>query len=76
VLRTLVLGAKIISLLQPCAAKGINPIVVYPMMLLAIIEFAVTKYAVLGGLLAMLAHLIVLGTALKLNTLCATSTWG
>ena len=73
--RTLVLSAKILSLLQPCASRGINPVVVYPMMLLAIIEFAITKYALIGGLLAMLAHLIVLGTALKLNTLCAVPNW-
>ena len=73
--RTLVLSAKLVSLLQPCASRGINPIVVYPMMLLAIIEFAINRYALVGGLFAMLAHLIVLGTALKLNTLCAMPTW-
>jgi hypothetical protein len=44
-------------------------------MLLAIIEFAVTRYALIGGLLAMLAHMIVLVTALKFNTLCATPVW-
>jgi serine/threonine protein kinase len=74
-LRTLVLSVKLVSLLQPCASRGINPVVVYPMMLLAIIEFAVTRYALIGGLLAMLAHMIVLVTALKFNTLCATPVW-
>jgi serine/threonine protein kinase len=75
VLRTLVLSVKLVSLLQPCASRGINPIVTYPMMLLAIIEFAVTRYALIGGLLAMLAHMIVLVTALKFNTLCTTQVW-
>ena len=74
-LRTVVLSAKILSLLQPCASRGINPVVVYPMMLLAIVDFAITKYALIGGLLALIAHLIVLGTALKLNTLCAVPNW-
>jgi serine/threonine protein kinase len=74
-LRTFVLSVKLVSLLQPCASRGINPIVVYPMMLLAIIEFAIRRYALIGGMLAMLAHLIVLVTALKLNTLCAMPIW-
>jgi serine/threonine protein kinase len=74
-LRALVLSAKLVSLLQPCASRGINPIVVYPMMLLAIFEFAIARYALIGGLLAMVAHLIVLGTALKFNTLCARPIW-
>jgi serine/threonine protein kinase len=74
-LRTLVLTGKLVSLIQPCASRGINPIVVYPMMLLAIIEFAITRYALIGGSVTMLAHLIVLGTALKFNTLCSAPTW-
>ena len=74
-LRALVLSIKLVSLLQPCASRGINPIVTYPMMLLAIIDFAVTRYALISGLLAMLAHMIVLVTALEYNTLCATPVW-
>jgi hypothetical protein len=45
------------------------------MMLLAIIEFAITRYALIGGSVAMLAHLIVLGIALRFNTLCSAPTW-
>lgn len=73
--RVLLLSAKLVSLLQPCASRGINPIVVYPMMLLAIIEFAVPRYAWIGGSMATLAHLIVLVIALYLNTLCSRQIW-
>lgn len=74
-LRAAILFAKIVTFLQPCASKGINPIVVYPMLLLAIIEFTLPSFIVLRSSLAMLAHLIILGTAYKFNTLCAAPKW-
>ena len=75
IFRVIVLVAKIISLIQPCATKGISAPVVYPMLLLAVAEFAFPRYAVMGASLALLLHVFVLGVALHYNKLCARPAW-
>ena len=72
-LRTVLLVLKLLSLLQPCASRGvgINPAVVYPLMLFAVLEFTLPEYRLGNGLLAIAAHVVVLGLTLKMNNLCA-----
>ncbi len=67
--RVIVLLAKIISLLSACGERAVNPVVAYPLLVAAILEFTAPVYIGLT-LGTSLIHTLVLGVSLKKQTLC------
>jgi serine/threonine protein kinase len=69
VIRGTFLLAKIISLISPCGERAVNPVIVYPLLIAAILEFAapVNIGVVLG---TSIVHVLVLAVSLKKQTLC------
>ena len=67
--RVFALLAKIISLLSACGERAVNPVVVYPLLIAAILEFTAPVYfgVILG---TSIIHALVLVIALKKQTLC------
>lgn len=68
-LRGTLLLAKIVSLTSPCGERAANPVVFYPLLVAAILEFAapVSVGIVLG---TTIVHTLVLVTSLMNQTLC------
>ncbi|KAK6364636.1 putative serine/threonine-protein kinase iks1 [Exophiala oligosperma] len=69
--RLLVLGLKLLSTLQPCMSYGMNASVVYPLICLALLEFAVPDIRVWKAGVVMAVHFVVLAFAIRTDTLCA-----
>lgn len=69
-LRLVILGLKLLSTLQPCLSSGINAVVVYPLICLALLEFSVTDLRVWKAALASLVHFGVLAVAWRTHRLC------
>jgi serine/threonine protein kinase len=72
ILRVFILSLKLLTTLQPCAARslGINPAVVYPLLTLAMAEMMLPTYQIWKALLGMVAHMVLLGFAGRMQTLC------
>lgn len=72
-LRLVILGLKLLSTLQPCLSSGINAVVVYPLICLALLEFSVADLRVWKAALASLVHFGVLAVAWRTHRLCRNS---
>ncbi|KIW17513.1 hypothetical protein PV08_04707 [Exophiala spinifera] len=70
--RILVLGLKLLSTLQPCMSYGMNASVVYPLICLALLEFAVPNIRVWKATLVMMAHFAILIVAMRTDRLCSS----
>lgn len=75
-LRVSILVFKLLSLLQPCAYRGIRPASVYPLMLMAILEFAVVSPLHSLSVAASSIHVAALWYMLRKDLLCSTPEWG
>lgn len=75
VLRLSILMVKLLSLLQPCAYRGIRPTSVYPLMLLAILEFALVSALHPMSVAASSIHVAALWYLLRKDMLCSTPEW-
>lgn len=69
-LRLVILGLKLLSTLQPCLAVGMNAVVVYPLICMALLEFSVPDLRLWKTALALLLHVAVLIVALRSDSLC------
>lgn len=74
-LRVIVFVAKLLSLLQPCVYRGIRPTSVYPLLLMAIVEFAVVSPLHPISLAASSVHVAALWHMLRKDLLCSTPEW-
>ena len=63
---------KIISTLQPCLSQGMNAVIVYPIIAIALLEFSISDLRVWKAGLAALLHICVLVIALRMGRLCRT----
>ena len=70
-IRGLILLFKMVSVLQPCMANGLNASVVYPLLTLAALEMTLMPYQVWKGVSLALVHVVVLAVALRYNILCS-----
>ncbi len=68
--RLLMLGLKLLSTLQPCMSYGMNATLVYPLICLALLEFAVPNIRILTATAMMLVHFGVLAVAMRMDRLC------
>ena len=68
--RLLMLGLKLLSTLQPCMSYGMNATLVYPLICLALLEFAVPNIRILTATAMMLVHFGVLVVAMRMDRLC------
>ncbi|KAK5460937.1 putative serine/threonine-protein kinase iks1 [Exophiala xenobiotica] len=68
--RLLMLGLKLLSTLQPCMSYGMNASLVYPLICLALLEFAVPHIRVWQATAMMMVHFGVLAVALRMDKLC------
>ena len=77
-LRATLLSVKLLSVLQPCiwSSSSINPIVVYPLIVVAILETAITDYSVWQLLLGVATHVSVVLVAISTSSLCLSSRSG
>ena len=75
-LRVAILVVKLLSLLQPCVYRGIRPASVYPLMLMAILEFATFSPLHPASIAASSIHVAVLWYILRRDLLCSTPEWG
>lgn len=71
--RIAILGLKLLTTLQPCLSQGINAIIVYPIICIALFEFSLTDLRIWKTGMAMLGHFSVLFLALRTETLCRGS---
>lgn len=71
--RIAILTLKLISTLQPCLSQGMNALVVYPIIALALLEFSLANLRVWKVLSAGLLHLVVLVVAWRTHKLCRDS---
>ncbi|EXJ95856.1 IKS protein kinase [Capronia coronata CBS 617.96] len=71
-LRLVILALKLLSTLQPCLAVGMNALVVYPLICIALLEFSVPSpnLRVWKAGVAMVLHVAVLAVALSTESLC------
>ena len=67
----LLVTLKVISILQPCASRGMNPMTMYPLLLLALWDFGFGGRNCPFSVIALVVHCGVLGMSLSSNTLCA-----
>lgn len=72
--RLLMLGLKLLSTLQPCMSYGMNASVVYPLICLALLEFAVPNIRAWKAGVAMMMHFAILTVAMRTDRLCTPST--
>ena len=75
VLRVTILVLKLLSLLQPCVYRGIRPASVYPLMFVAILEFAAFSPLHPASIAASSIHVAVLWYSLRRDLLCSTPEW-
>ncbi|KIX07025.1 uncharacterized protein Z518_05001 [Rhinocladiella mackenziei CBS 650.93] len=74
--RVAILAIKLISTLQPCLATGMNALVVYPILFLALLEFSIPEVHVWKAAGAMVAHFALLALAFRAEVLCrSTHSW-
>ena len=71
ILPFLIVLLKVISILQPCASRGINPAVAYPLLVLSLWEFGHDGYSYGVMIGALVVHCAVLGLSLRAGTMCA-----
>ena len=73
-LRALILVTKLLSTLQPCVSEGMNATIVYPLLMLAVIEFTLSPdlYRLWTAALFLIVHSLTLGLALSNSALCAS----
>jgi serine/threonine protein kinase len=74
--RIAILTLKLISTLQPCLSQGINALIVYAIMAIALLEFSVSDLRVWKAGLAALLHVVVLTVAWRTDRLCRSPTDG
>ena len=74
--RTALLTLKLISTLQPCLSQGMNALVVYPVIAIALLEFSVSDLRVWKAGLAGMLHVLVLWVAWKTGRLCQNTNGG
>lgn len=67
----LLVTLKVISIIQPCASRGMSPMVTYPLLLLALWDFGFGGRNYPFSVIALFIHCGVLGMSLYSNTLCA-----
>ena len=68
--RVAILTLKLISTLQPCLSEGMNAVIVYPVIAIALLEFSVQDLRLWKAGLAGLLHVLVLAVAWKTHRLC------
>jgi serine/threonine protein kinase len=68
-IRVSLLLAKVLSLVSACGERAVNPVVVYPLLIAAILEFA-APLSVGVLLITSIVHTLVLVISLKKQTLC------
>lgn len=71
--RVVILGLKLLSTLQPCLSHGMNAMIVYPLIFLALLEFSLSDLRMWKASVAMLVHFSVLAVALRMDLLCRGS---
>lgn len=74
--RIAILTLKLISTLQPCLSRGMNALVVYPIIALALLEFSLATLQAWKVLSAGLLHFLVLVVAWRTHKLCRASDSG
>ena len=75
VLRIFIFTVKLLSLLQPCAYRGIRPSSLYPLIALAILEFAVVSPSQPTFVATSSVHVAALWYLSRKDLLCSTSEW-
>ncbi|OCT46735.1 putative protein kinase [Cladophialophora carrionii] len=74
--RVAILTLKLISTLQPCLSQGMNALIIYPIMALALLEFSISDLRVWKAGLAALLHVVVLTVAWRTHRLCLSPSGG
>ncbi|RAH51444.1 protein kinase IKS1 [Aspergillus brunneoviolaceus CBS 621.78] len=59
---------KILSIFQPCSPLTVNPWVVYPLLLVAAVNFPATSFA--RQLVSLMLHLVVVSLCMQMDALC------
>jgi serine/threonine protein kinase len=75
-IRVSALAIKLVSILQPCLSDGINMMVVYPLIGVALIEFSVVNIQVWKAGLAALLHVVLVVLLWKMGRLCRNPNGG
>jgi hypothetical protein len=75
IMRVSILVVKLLSLLQPCAYRGIRPASVYPLMLMAILDFAMASPLHAASIATSSIHIAALYSMLRKDLLCSTPVW-
>ena len=75
IFRTLVVVGKVVSIFQPCASRGSNPSVFYPLLALAIWDYGFFEDRALLGLMSASVHVAVWAYNLHTKSLCINRSW-
>jgi hypothetical protein len=76
-IRLAILAAQLLITLQPCLSEGMNSLVVYPLICMAMLEFSIPNLKFWQVGLALMLHSALLYLAWRTDRLCRTSdaTW-